>query len=251
MGTPDDSCPPHSVVVFNKATETQLNAIEAEMQAPRGVVVDNKGFIYVADSRNYRIVKFHKNDSNPTPRNLDLAPQRAEENDVCPYLYGMCIVKRKIYVADQKNGCIQVLNLELQQQGSFNNTRDGQLRGPNGIAFDTENKCFYVACEHHVVEKFDEDFKPVKTIKSIKGAEKEIKFDKLKDIAVSSKKGLIFVTEPCNNRILCFNTKEECVNIADKCKHCKFINPQVVALDPDDDHLYVGDESGYLHCIKL
>ena len=251
MGTPDDSCPPHSVVVFNKATGTQLNAIEAEMQAPRGVVMDNKGFIYVADTRNYRIVKFHKNDSNPTPQILDLTPQRAKENDVCPYLYGMCIVDRKIYIADLKNGCIQVLNLELQQQDSFNKTLDGQLRRPIGIAFDTKNKCFYVACHYNGVEIFDEEFKPVKTIKSIKRGKEEIEFDILRDIAVSSKKGHIFVTEPCNNRILCFNTKEEYVNIADKCKHCKFRDPKVLALDPDDKYLYVGDESGHLHCIKL
>lgn len=241
LGEKNDTCfcPPNSVVVFNKATGQQLKTTrkEEEMKAPRGIVVDEDGSIFVADSRNRRILKFDKDCvrvGKPTCFE--------KTDDLQSYLFGMCIVDRKIYIADRESGCIHVLNLDLSQHDSFKVS----VRDPTGIAFDFKENSFYVASETNGIERFDKQFKKRKKLQMTKKGEGKIKLYSVRGIAVSSKRGRIFVTEKCNKRILCFNMNEEYVKEA-----AGFVGPQVVALDPDDDYLYVGDDSGELHRIEL
>lgn len=73
----------------------------------------------------------------------------------------------------------------------------------------------------------------------------------MRDIAVSSRRKVVFVTEPKKDRILCFNTKAELVCVCTEWNNRKFRSPQVMALDPDESYLYVGDDSGMLHKIGL
>ena len=145
------------------------------MKVPRGVVVDDEGFIYVADSRNNRIVKFDKKYEQ-----VDSTPQAVKEYGEHSYLFGMCIMDREMYIADIANHCIQVRNLDLKQQNSFDEGLQGKLCDPIGIAFDVKNKIFYVAHETHGVEKFDVEFRPIRTIKKIKKGEQDIKLDRLR-----------------------------------------------------------------------
>lgn len=237
----DCSCPPNCVVVFNKVTRQQQE-IKENMKAPRGVVVDAAGFIYVADSGNNRILKFNKD--------YELVATIFQGAiDGKDHLYGMCIVDRKIYIADKVNGCIQVVNLDSPQQDSPKNV-PGKNRNPIGIAFDSQKKVFYVAFESSGIDKFDAEFNYIDKIRKIKKGKKELELDNLRGITVSSKRELIFVAKHCEDQILCFNMNEECVKETDRWKDSKFVNCQVVALDPDDDYLYVG-KSGELLCIKL
>ena len=133
---------------------------------------------------------------------------------------------------------------------------------PIGIAFDSKGNFFYVADEgNNTVNKFDMNYRHIERIHKLKETSSEetsseetnlpLTFTQLRGIAVSSKKGLIFVTEPIENRIVCFNTKGMLVKVAKEWNNRDFVNPQVVALDPDDTVLYVGDDSGQLHSIEL
>ena len=244
------NCPPNSVYVFDKASGKRLKVLEEKMNVPRGVAVDTSGFIYVADSRNHRVLKFDKN------YHLVHTIKKTKENRVLlDYPYGICIVDRCIYVADRANRRIQMLTLDLEQQegfGGFIRDNTQKLYDPIGIAFDCKEKVFYVADEgNNTVNKFNEKYEHTGRIREIKGIDPPLVFDKLRGIAVSSQRRLIFVTEPRQDRIVCFNTEGEYVKEAKAWNNRNFINPQVVALDPDDNYLYVGDDSGQLHSIEL
>ena len=253
MDSEDLSCPKHSVVVFDRATGKQVKVIgkDAHMGTPRVVAVDTKGFIYVADSRNNRILKFDMNKKEPV---CTFRGETKNDDMILDYLFGMCIIKEEIYVADKENDCIRVLNLNLEEQCSFGGKKDESkrnIRKPTGIVFDSEEKHFYVASEGSAVNKFDENFSHIKKIVKV-DEEIPLPLDKLRGIAISSNGKHIFVTEPCTNYVLCFTTyNEKCVKKAKTWNGRPFKYPQVVALDPEDNYLYVGDETEQLHCIEL
>ena len=230
--------------MLEKETGIQLRILQANMNTPRGVAMDATGSIYIVDCVNHRILKFDCN------YYLILKKQHNVKLD---YPFGICIVDKHIYVADRDNHHVQVFTLDLQHVSVFQeyvgNTQI--LYSPVGIAFDNKEEIFYVADEgNNSVNKFDKKYKYIGTITSTKGKE-HLRLGKMRGIAVSSRRKVVFVTEPKKDRILCFNSKEEFVCMRTEWDNRRFRNPQVIALDPDESYLYVGDDSGVLHKIKL
>ena len=240
------SVPENSVAVFEKATGLQLRTISQPiMNTPRGVAVDANGSIYIVDCVNHRILKFDCN------YYLILNKQHDVKLD---YPFGICIVDKHVYVADRDNHRVQVFTLDLQHVSVFQeyvgNTQI--LYNPVGIAFDNKEEIFYVADEgNNSVNKFNIKYRHIGTITSIKKGKEHLRLGKMRGIAVSSRRKVVFVTEPKKDRILCFDTKEEFVCTCTEWDNRRFRSPQVIALDPDENYLYVGDDSGVLRKIEL
>ncbi len=119
-----------------------------EFQEPRGLCVDSKKRVYVADTRNYRIQVFlsdgtyigqlgeRGNDVGQFEEPMDVAVDRAD----------------RVYVLDTWNHRVQVFT----DKGEYVSTIERQFYGPRAIAIDPQTNVVYVSDSgHHVVNVFD------------------------------------------------------------------------------------------------
>ncbi len=122
---------------------------------PRGVAVDSKGFIYVADTNNHRIQKF-----DPSH---DFVPLRYDSNELGDGFQSPegIIVDSKgfIYVADTGNNRIQ----KFDPSGNFivkwgdSGSNKGELRFPSDLAFLFKGSDVYIYVadsENNRIEKY-------------------------------------------------------------------------------------------------
>lgn len=243
--------PVDSVVLFNKTTGSKLRVLQNRLDTPRGLAVDASGSIYVVDSDNHRLLKY-----NNEYKVVQDIWKGGQNNVELEHPFGMCIVGERVYVADRDNHLIRVFNLDLKPVTNFG----GSLREnnqilvfPTGIAFDRTLKIFYVSDQgNNSINKFDNEYNYIGQITNITDGPRSIRLGQIRGIAVSSQRGLVFITQPHKNEILCFkNTTEKLAKSTKSWGSREFKNPQVIALDPDDSILYVGDDSGRLHKIVL
>jgi DNA-binding beta-propeller fold protein YncE len=117
--------------------------------SPSGVAVDSsRNFIYVADSGNFRVVKFAGNGTYLTQWGVPGGG----------YLAGIAVDSgNNIYVANNGNNRVEKFDSHgnyLTQWGSYG-SGNGQFFGPLGIAVDNSNNIYVVDNNNNRVEKFD------------------------------------------------------------------------------------------------
>ena len=118
--------------------------------APRETAIDSKGYIYVADASNYRVVKLSSNGQFIKDWSLDNHQPYAITIDGSDYVY--VVVNHSDYVAKfTSNGDF------IAHIGNFFGTGDGEFFRPAGIAIDNEDNLYVVEKGNQRVQKFNSD----------------------------------------------------------------------------------------------
>ena len=151
----------HCVSIFSASgnkikTFGENGSAPGQFSHPRGVVVDSDGNILVVDGGNNRIQKF-------TSGGQFITAVGAKGNKPLQFSYpvGISINPRnkKVYVADQCNHRIQILNCDLTYSSSFGSQGSGneQLQNPLDVAFDSTGLVYIADFGNHCIKVFIEE----------------------------------------------------------------------------------------------
>jgi len=113
---------------------------------PAGVAVDSNGFIYVADSDNNRVQVFNSSRVYVRTMGVTGTPDWDYTNFGHPERLAVDASNR-LYVSDTWNNCVDVFDSTgayLTTIGGSWGSRTGEMRNPQGLAFD-QNGALYVA----------------------------------------------------------------------------------------------------------
>ena len=121
-----------------------------QLYYPCDVAVDDDGNILVADKKNDRIQKFnHKGVYITTVGKKSTKPGEFH----FPVGIGIHPKTKKIFVTEEKNHRIQILNPDL----TFYRFVDGIFNEPKHVAFDSAGKVYVADMENHCIKIFTED----------------------------------------------------------------------------------------------
>ncbi|MCX6355067.1 MAG: 6-bladed beta-propeller, partial [Candidatus Aureabacteria bacterium] len=161
-----------------------------EYNEPRGIALDNKGNVYVADFRNYRMQKFDRSGQFVLAWG-GRGDGRGQFNDPCGVAVGG---DGKVYVADTFNNRIQVFD----RDGKYIFNFGGDFYAPRGIAVDRSGRIWVADSGNGVVKIFSGKGENIKVIgKKGKG---NGEFDSPTGIAMDQK-GNIYVADTGNKRV--------------------------------------------------
>lgn len=121
-----------------------LFKILGPFDTPRGVAMDEHEYIYVADSNNDRIVKFHRDGRYLMQRGKDDTFGSTKVRLRKPY--GLHIKDKSLYVCDLGNSWIQIFDLKLNllYRLGEQHALQGFLHQPAGIVYNPVDQNFYV-----------------------------------------------------------------------------------------------------------
>ena len=157
----------HCVSIFGPSGE-KLRSFGSEGSGhgqflfPRGVVVDFKENIVLADSENHRIQKF-------TEEGQFFEPIGTQGSGLLQFSFPTDIALNasngKLYVTDTGNDRVQVLNSDLTFSCTFGRkgSDKGQFNTPWGIACDSTGMVYVADCENHRIQVFTEKGKFLRT----------------------------------------------------------------------------------------
>ena len=168
-------------------------------QCPFGVAVHDDGNILVVDSDNHRIQKF-------TSDGKFIKASGTRENKKLKF-FSPCGINihphtGKVYVADQYNHCIHVLNPDLTFSSSFGSygSNNGQFQWPLGVAFDSTGNVYVADSSNHCIQVFTAEGKFLRRFgKYGKCNELNLPYD----IAID-RDDVVYVTERGNHQVSVF-----------------------------------------------
>ena len=179
---------------------------QGQFRGPRGLAVDPKGNIFVADSGNHRIQKF-------TAEGQFLAAVGVEGSGPLEFSSPVDITssKDKVYVVDRDNHRVQVLNSDLTFSCTFGKkgSGKGQFHLPSGIACDSSGKVYVSDGENHRIQVFTADEKFLRTFGRRGQGSEELGMPI--GITVDAYSGLVYVSEAGNDRVSVYTPKGQCV----------------------------------------
>ncbi len=125
-----------------------------KFNAPRRIAVDREGFVYVSDSRNYRIQKFMSDGTRTATWGV-----KGEGDGEFLSPRGIAFDSQGfVYVADSMTNCIQ----KFTRKGEFvfkwsgnEDDEEGLFNAPNGLAIDKDDFIYVVNEGGDSVQKFD------------------------------------------------------------------------------------------------
>jgi len=126
---------------------------EGKFNYPKGIVIDNKGNLYVADTSNHRVQKFDSSGN--------YLMQWGSKGDGDGEFYnpnGIAVDNDgNVYVTDTYNKRIQKFNSsgDYITQWGDHGFRDGQFESPNGIVVDNNGNVYVADASNHRIQKFD------------------------------------------------------------------------------------------------
>ena len=175
---------------------------------PRGVAVDDEGNILVTDSNNHRIQKFTNDGQFLTSVGTEgTGPlQFRSPRDVAFNTHN-----KKVYVVDNGNDCIQVLNSDLTFSniiGGKRGSKSGELYYPWGVACDSTGNVYVADSANNRIQVFTASGKFLRKFGRHGNGEGEL--DWPVGVAVDSR-GMVFISESNNNRISVFTTEGQLV----------------------------------------
>jgi sugar lactone lactonase YvrE len=117
------------------------NAINSQLNGPRGIAIDSQGNIIFADGNNYRIRKIDTNNLISTIAGSGLNYTFGNDGPallagfVAPY--GIAIYNNNIYISDTNGNCVRKIN----ELGIISNIPFGN-GAPSGLTFDSVGNLF-------------------------------------------------------------------------------------------------------------
>ena len=135
---------------------------QGQFKYPRGVAVDDEWNIFVADGGDHRIQKFMPEGHFLTAVG---AKGKGPLQFYCPTDIVLNAANNKLYVTDNLNHRVQVLNSDLTFSSSFGKSGSDkeQFIHPRGITCDSTGKVYVADCGNHRVQVFTAEGKFLKT----------------------------------------------------------------------------------------
>ena len=226
----------HCVSIFNSAGEKVIPSFGSfgteigEFNEPRGVAVDDKDNILVVDSWNHRIQKFTSDGA------FIIESQILDHRFHLKHPAGIAIhpYNKRVYVADNNNHCIKILNPDLTLWSSFgykdsddkkfkssedsddeqfkssddsddeqfkSGSGNGQFKNPYDVAFDSTGKVYVADQNNHRVQVFTAEGDYLKQFGSYGSGSGELNGPNC--ICIDAE-DVVYVTEWHNNRVSLF-----------------------------------------------
>ena len=208
-----------------------------QFQTTRGVAVDDKGNILVADYENHRIQKFTNDGQFLTSVGTEgTGPLQFRS----PWDVAFNTDNKKVYVVDENNR-IQVLNSDLtfSHIGGEFGSKSGKFALPWGVTCDSTGNVYVADSGNHRIQVFTASGKFLRKFGHHGKGEGEL--DWPVGVAVDSR-GMVFVSDYNNHRISVFTTEGRFVKSFGRhgTKPGEFKYPMCLAVD-DYDVLCVCD----------
>jgi DNA-binding beta-propeller fold protein YncE len=208
-----------------------------QLLEPYGVAVDSKGLLYVADTKVGAVFIF-----NTDTNDVELIKHGVHAR--FGSIFGLAMDDNdNLLVSDGELRHVLVFNAQHKLEASFG---EGELKDPNGLAIDSENRFIYVAdAELDQVLVYDAD--TYKLLRRIGTAGKnhtltdQGDFSKPTNVAVD-KDGNLYVSDTFNNRIEEFDADGVFIRAFGKNGDGPgdFARPKGIAID-SDGHVWVAD----------
>ena len=133
-----------------------LGGGESATDVPRGIAVDDADNIYVVDINNHRIQKY-----TSTGKLIAAVGTQGSNPLQFQFPVGIGFNKKngKLYVCDQFNHRIQVLETNLTHQHSFGSSgcKNGQFENPWDVALDSTGTVYVADLNNHRIQTFTPD----------------------------------------------------------------------------------------------
>ena len=252
---------------------------DGRFDTPTDLAIDtDSGDIYVVDSENNRVQRFQADGDFD---NLEFGSSDSGDDDYLGSPSAIAVHKKTdyIYVADSSTDSISVFDDDGNFKFNFGDTGDDddEFRNPSGMVIDEKDDILYVAdTENHRIQMFeltDDDNCPSGTDEIVndevcfvdsfgsKGSGFD-KFDEPSGLAFDEDASLLYVADTENNRIQVFEiiSGTTCPSGTDEVVdgvcfveefgssgsgNGEFNSPMGLALDLDNDVLYVADTDNH------
>ena len=208
-----------------------------QLLAPYGVAVDSRGRLYVADTKVGAIFIFNT-------ENNDVELIKHGVHAKFGSIFGLAMDDNdNLFVSDGELHHVLVFNAKHEMQTGFG---DGEMKNPNGMAIDTENRILYVAdTELDQILVYDADtYKLLRRIGTTGKAHTLTDpgdFSKPTNVAVD-KDGNLYVSDTWNDRVEIFDADGVFIRAFGKNGDGPgdFARPKGIAID-NDGHVWVAD----------
>ena len=217
-----------------------------QLDRARGVAVDNDGNILVLEKARDRIVKF-TGDGDYVAEVGQRGTQDLEFN----WPKGIAIhpKSKRIYVADDRNHRIQILNPDLTFYNKFGSrgSGNGQFNHPWDIAFDSSGNAYIADKDNHHIQVFTEEGRYVRQFGKEGSGDGELNAPS--SVAIGND-DVLYVTEYGNHRVSVFTFEGEFLtSFGEQGNELRqFYGPRGITVDKSGV-VYISDSDN--GCVKL
>ena len=212
-----------------------------EFSRPRGVAITPDNFILVSD--NHRIQKISMDGDCVA----SVGKQEEEEEESGPLHFnapdGIAIspITGQVYIADNNNHRIQVLNPDLIFSHSFGSegSANGQFIGPSDIAIDSQGLVYVAEYGNHRIQKFTPNGKFMAQFGSYGSGPEQLNYPCSITIDTAGT-GLVYISEDDNYCVSVFTSDGVFVSSFRNNENADNLNPVGLAFDKEG-FLYVCD----------
>ena len=224
------------VIVYDKEGKTVHTITCDKLSRPGGVAVDKDDNIYVCDWDAFSLLKFNK--EGKLMKTVGRKGTRPGEFNTLGFIK---IINDKLYVCDNENQRVQILNTELEYVNSFgcHGDEDGQ---PEDIAQDRAGNLHVTDTVNDKVLVFDYRGQLLYSFRKKSAAFEQLKFPC--GICVGSDQ-FVYVCDNKNKCVSVFKTSGEFVT-----SFGQFSNPNGIVID-DDGFVYVSNSKRHGTITKL
>ena len=222
----------------------KIGSIISELDKPHGIAFDHAGNILVTDFGSHSIKKF-------TPEGKFLTAVGKKGSKILEFKYPAGIrvnyTNKKVYVSDQRNKRIQILNEDLTFSSCFGSqgSGDGQFNFPIDIGFDCTGTVYIADSKNHCIQVFTPEGGFMK--KFGKKGSGEGGLNCPSSICVDSD-NMVYVTEKDNNRVSIFTCQGKFIRTFGTRR--QFNEPSGIAMDTSGK-IYVSDTwNNQVQCFK-
>uniref|UniRef100_A0A7S0KXU1 Peptidylamidoglycolate lyase n=1 Tax=Asterionellopsis glacialis TaxID=33640 RepID=A0A7S0KXU1_9STRA len=124
----------------------------SELEGPEGVVADDQGNVYIADTWNHRIQKYDKEGGL-----VSSWGSRGSGDEELDQPEGMAIFNGILHIADRYNNRIQRTDLEGNFLEAIGSPTRSDFSEPTDISFDREGNMYVVEYISERIQKLDQD----------------------------------------------------------------------------------------------
>ena len=183
----------------------KIRNFDSELFLPRGVTFDSAGTILVTDVWSHSIKKF-----TPEGKFLIAVGRKgtAELEFDCPIGIGINHKNKKVYVCDQRNNRVQILNEDLTFSSSFGSNEE--FKYPWDVAFDSTGNVYIVHSSNQCIRVFTPEGSYVRKFGKEGSGEGELNWPS--SVSIDSN-DIVYVTDKDNHQVSIFTCQGEFIRL--------------------------------------